>query len=348
MFQRSPARDPGRGRSSSASRGKREVSPRRPPADRPSMLVALADAIGLSKKFGGGSGRGRNRAPSDCTTQADSDASTEDSPRPSPPELAWSPRLPLALTSELLPAYPDSDDVILFDWDDTLMPTSYLFGLSFASEPGRCMVTRVRLGAVADLVEAALRAARSQARVSIVTLAQRGWFEHSAAENFGGLDFAGLLEELGISVYFAQEERDASSMAQAAFAAGDWISLKHLAMSRCLEDWRAAGALRGDRPSVLSVGDSECERLALRRLLGATPDSATSCAGDTPLCKTVKLMDKPGVKELSDELRQLPSLLRGIAACDADVDLAVSNPAELEGRVLVLAPRTPDRGLASR
>lgn len=183
----------------------------------------------------------------------------------------------------------------------------------------------VQLRKHAEQVEVVLRAARAVAHVSVVTLSKNNWVPRSAEAYLPGLNLPALLHELGVTVYYAQEECDSCP---GALAAEDWTTLKRSAMARCLDDWRAAGALSGGegRLSVVSVGDADIEQRALQSLIGA---SAGVIAEKQLLCKTLKLMDRPGLKELGEELRLLPLWVQKIVAHDKDIDVTIESPSEL-------------------
>lgn len=177
----------------------------------------------------------------------------------------------------------------------------------------------------AKRVEEVLRAAHSVARVSIVTLSKRPWMLRSAERYLPGLDMPALLHELGITVYYAQEE---SSNCPGALAGEDWTTLKRCAMARCLDDWRAAGAFGHasmKHLGVVSVGDADIEQQALKTLIGAS----AGVLAEKPLCKTLKLMDRPTLEQLSEELRLLPPWLRRLASHEESVDVNIKSPAAL-------------------
>lgn len=218
--------------------------------------------------------------------------------------------------------------VLLFDWDDTLLPTSVIRALRNPqsarwTQPFSATDMQVH----AELVEKVLRAARAVGRVSIVTLSKNNWVLRSAEKYLPTLDMPGLIKELGITIYYAQEEEE---NCPGALATEDWAALKQLSMTRCLDAWRATGALAAEhKPSVISIGDSDAEQDALKAILGAQEM-------DRPFCKTVKLMDEPSLDELSRQLQSLPLWLQRMATGKLDFDLCVHFPAELSVRARAL------------
>eukprot|EP00929_Paragymnodinium_shiwhaense_P121808 TRINITY_DN9418_c0_g1_i1.p1 TRINITY_DN9418_c0_g1~~TRINITY_DN9418_c0_g1_i1.p1 ORF type:complete len:436 (-),score=90.03 TRINITY_DN9418_c0_g1_i1:258-1565(-) len=114
--------------------------------------------------------------------------------------------------------------VIIFDWDDTLFPTTFLVHhvLPNLAEPKAQQDPRDVLAASphyeslqqhAHIVEFVLRAARKFARVAIVTLSVSPWVEASALRYLPGLDMVSLLRELDIDVYYSRQHVKANSKA---------------------------------------------------------------------------------------------------------------------------------------
>jgi len=102
--------------------------------------------------------------------------------------------------------------VIIFDWDDTLLPTTFIMQTVLPSLP-----ESERNGAVpesspyyeelahhAHIVDFVLRTARRAARVAIVTNSMSPWVIASASRYMPGVNIEALLQELGIPVYYAR------------------------------------------------------------------------------------------------------------------------------------------------
>lgn len=300
---------------------------------KPSPFLALAQAVGLASMP-------RDYAPTwDWEGSASPKVLSEDNEN----FLASDQKPPASRALSALSCRGSSSNVIIFDWDDTLCPTTYLQRMELSDDPARpkTAVQQAQLERHALLVEAVLREAAALAHVAIVTLAQRTWLSESQSWHFPGLDVASLLAELGVTVYYAQDGSERHPIAQRC----DWAFLKQTAMERCLGDWYAeGGGLGGARSSVISVGDGPWERLALRSLFGIGPGSGwpeypargsdvsrlwTPTEAGRPWCKTVKLMCGPSLEDLGHELCSLPLLLRDVVICDEDFDLCVDTPGEL-------------------
>jgi len=107
--------------------------------------------------------------------------------------------------------------VLIFDWDDTLLPTSFItenvvkeykdIDEDSAIEPDSPFYEE--LSAHAHLVEFVLRKATELTRVVIVTLSMDPWVAFSARHFLPGLDIERLLLELDIPVYYSRPNYDA-------------------------------------------------------------------------------------------------------------------------------------------
>lgn len=215
-----------------------------------------------------------------------------------------------------------SDSMIIFDWDDTLLPTSFFKEMPVASpdfvgQPLHSLPFYQSLMEHADLVQQILRAASAIAHISIVTLSARPWVLMSSETYLPGLDMEALMQELDIPVFYATEHLDFLDVSKNPDACLATIS-KRNAMTDNLRRNCASNALSGPRLSVLSIGDSLVEQQALK-------DCCLGWGGlkpivQRPFCKTVKLIDKPSLQTLSGELRYLLSGLQSMASRDDDFD----------------------------
>jgi hypothetical protein len=225
--------------------------------------------------------------------------------------------------------------VMIFDWDDTLLPTTFCEGLppipNSAAVRSSHLPFFVALRRHAQNVERVLRAARSVACVSIVTLSKRPWVMQSAERWLLGLDFPALVRELDITIYYANEHTGRPDVPPACLAQ-DYTAWKRNAMAKCLTDWYATGVLGKARLNVTSIGDGLFEQQALKDLLKAW--GQTGLLAQSPLCKTLKLMDHPTLSQLSDQLQRLSPGLQCMAHQDKPFDLCIDDPAKITTRTL--------------
>lgn len=206
--------------------------------------------------------------------------------------------------------------VIIFDWDDTLFPTSWLR----ACTRGRSATAKlplVQLKEHARLIEDTLRSARAVAKVAIVTLAKRGWVSNVSREYLPGLDVESLFAELAIEVHYAREEP-----CPGAFDAGEYETLKRSAMQRVLMQH----CTQNDGcQSALSIGDDTIEEEAMQGLDIRCFDKFSQC----PVRKTLKFMDDPSLPQLGEELRRLCPLLKPLARRARGFKIRVRTPKDI-------------------
>jgi hypothetical protein len=146
-----------------------------------------------------------------------------------------------------------------------------------------------------------------------------------------GVDFPALVKELDITMYYAGEHASAGHEAPPTSAV-DYRVLKRNAMARSLTDWYATGVLGVARLNVLSVGDSFVEQQALKELMKAWDESGL--IAETPICKTLKFMERPTLRQLGEELRQLPAWLPRLACVPRSFDVSITSPAEFSQQVI--------------
>lgn len=212
--------------------------------------------------------------------------------------------------------------VIMFDWDDTLLPTWYITDvvrpcLAKRDEPlSPSSPFWEPLAAHARAVAAMLTAARQVARVAIITLAQRPWVDHSADIFLPELHLSELLIELDIPVYYAREHvvRGQAYAARMDEGVDMFMVAKRNAMVKCL---RHIGPKHVARLHVLSIGDSSVELQAIKEVLWSSDEDS--------LCKTVKLMSDPPVQHLTDELQVITSWICQMVSYDQDFDLSMES-----------------------
>jgi len=118
--------------------------------------------------------------------------------------LPWRSSMPTTLPDFHSP----KSSVIIFDWDDTLLPTTFILQEAMPRDEGpvtKDMDAFEPLQAHAHVVEAMLRTARRFARVAIITNSLEPWVIASAKNYLPGLDMSALLNELGIQVYYSRQ-----------------------------------------------------------------------------------------------------------------------------------------------
>jgi len=204
--------------------------------------------------------------------------------------------------------------LIVFDWDDTLFPTTFLSRMSL---PLPVEVVRA-LQAHGKLVEQVLRVASSMAQVSIVTLSQRPWVMQSALQFFSGVDFTALFQQLNITVLHAMEHGPAPVLCSQL----EYQSLKRNAIACSVATNYNKGSMDPSWINLLSIGDSPVEREATKEFIALRGGSGTGA--EATLCKTLKLMEVPTLVNLNAELHQLLPSLSQLVQAQSSFDLVYS------------------------
>jgi len=163
--------------------------------------------------------------------------------------------------SEHTATYSDSTVTVL-DWDDTLMPSTWLKdqGLTSAALADKFGITKEMVDAceeVAPHVERLIKKAQEYGKVVILTNGSHGWVEKSCEL------FMPSIRNLILSLPII------SAAALYNYFSKDPISWKRLAFRRELLDC-AFGGLPRDRRVVISIGDGLAEQEAARNLMAFT------------------------------------------------------------------------------
>lgn len=229
--------------------------------------------------------------------------------------------------------------LFVFDWDDTLFPTSAVMAAEAALRPeGALRLYRSSLARHARVVEETLRAAAACSRTCIVTMASRHWFEESAELYLPGLSLRRLLQELNIPVYYAREESLQHKVESMHF--GSQKNLKMMAMAKAVNDAYASAPKSSQSLNVVCIGDSDVEHVALRELLRRWTEEGLLLFA--PHRKAVKLMERPDVLTLTAELAALAPCLAGLRRHRGDLDISIDSLADFNSAAVAKFSLTGD------
>jgi len=216
----------------------------------------------------------------------------------------------------------------IFDWDDTLLPTWFIYEVLYpclGPDRSMCPVEAdcpfyEALADHARKVRAVLTSAAAVSRVGIVTLAVRPWVTNSANWFLPGLDTDQLLKDLRIPVLYAREELSPriAALAQQIEGADVFMLAKAKAMSKCLR-MLGHGRKSCNKRHAISIGDSPQEKEALQALLWDYDARQQS----EPWCKTVKLMEDPTLAHLGMELQLVEAWIGRMTRHDGDFDICM-------------------------
>lgn len=205
-----------------------------------------------------------------------------------------------------------SSTVIVFDWDDTLLPTT-------AVVDGELDSKKSILEAHAEHVRETLQLAASLGRVAIVTLAARPWLQVSAKRYMPSVDWEHLFHELNIPIVYSREVLDKRHMMAASQEPGIdlYVMCKRKAMSQAIKKLK-------DKTSELlfvSIGDSYVEAEAAVDLVWCK---------DVGSHRVIKLKDEPTtVEDLTAQLLELKEILPVVVHnLEGDKRFELANAAE--------------------
>lgn len=194
------------------------------------------------------------------------------------------------------------DTILILDWDDTVLPTTWIQEQGLRIDDPLAMPSAAQAGllrAVALRAAETLRVAKAHGTVVLVTNAERGWVELSCQEYMPSL--LPSLEGVKIlSARFAYEWRGVQRPSE-------W---KYLAFHSEISEF--CGADR--KYNVISIGDSPHEREALIRVTDRIPNSSV---------KALKLTERPKIEQLLEEHELIIECLSDIVAHDGCLDLAI-------------------------
>ncbi|KAF4671839.1 hypothetical protein FOL46_009844 [Perkinsus olseni] len=209
------------------------------------------------------------------------------------------------------------DTLIIFDWDDTILPTRFLTvecGLR-VDGPGPSPELRKTLDAYAQLANATLLTAMELGTVIIITNAETGWLPLTCAK------FLPSLLSTVNSIYHTSAR---STYEPQGFASAfDWKdqAFRHSIASHFSE----VPFIPGRRRCVISLGDSAHERMAAiyacREFNEQSMIDSSSPAG--LLCKSLKFMERPDLEHLRKEQYLIQDCLAQVVRYDQDLDLCI-------------------------
>jgi len=231
------------------------------------------------------------------------------------------------------------ETVIVLDWDDTILPTTWLssqagfqawkkdWPIHTAEAPMLRSPEAEELRMLDNVARSFLLTAASLGRICCVTLSHRPWQETTMKAMLPRT--AQVWNDLNIPVFYASEESVnmwESSSGMVKNCAQDeeeecylmdqrLIQQKKLAIRRCIaekytQSWK----------NIVSIGDGQAELMAMQELSFEHVNPISKVTGHPkPLrMKTVQLLELPECSTLTTELQLLQAWLPGIVCVDGD------------------------------
>lgn len=199
---------------------------------------------------------------------------------------------------------PESTTITVFDWDDTLLCSSFLSGEGYKLDSDMTGVDDSFFQQLNDLGESVinvLNLALSFGEVHIVTNAETGWVQLSAQKFMPNV--LPLLSKIKIiSARSTYESMYPKSPLQ-------W---KFYAIQDCLGGCLAQNELE---KNILSFGDSHVEREAVRAVTRGVPKTKT---------KNIKFAERPSIEQLQRQIELVTNCFQYIHQHEGDLDLCMS------------------------
>jgi hypothetical protein len=193
--------------------------------------------------------------------------------------------------------------VIFWDWDDTLLCSSFLSHQGFRLDTGeeRTEEMTQHLKELEKSVINVLKLSMTYGEVHIVTNAETGWVQLSAQKFIPGV--VPLLSKVNIL--------SARSTYEGMFPKAP-LKWKFYAfqerLSKAFEDTSA-------NKNILSFGDSHVEREAVRAVTRGLPKTRT---------KSIKFAERPSVEQLQRQIELVTNCMDYIFTHEGDLDLCMS------------------------
>jgi len=197
----------------------------------------------------------------------------------------------------------DKETIIIFDWDDTLLASSFLSSKGYRLDTDKSKIVDVEAG-LRDLEQAIVNAvtmALQYGEVHIVTNAETGWVQLSAQKFLPGV--VPLLNRVSIlSARSTYESRYPDAP----------LKWKYYAF----QDKLAPSFSEPKRAkNILSFGDSHVEREAIRAVTRGFPNTR---------CKSVKFAERPSMEQLRRQIELVTNCFQYIHHHDGDLDLQLT------------------------
>lgn len=245
---------------------------------------------------------GSPREPDTPTKEREDDDLSERSTECSTPSAAEEERV--AAADAAPQQAPRVATLFILDWDDTVMPTTWLNSTGSLTNPALARQYFGQLSVAAEFISRTICMLKQLGQLVIVTNAEEGWVQQSIVHFMPGLlPLLFDIQVLSARALFAKRAPDAPC---------EWkrLTFESIVGSFCRR-------LRpGQQANVVSIGDLLAERVAVH---SATVDAPT-CWG-----KSLKLHERPDLKQLVREHQLLQSSLQWVVAEPRDLDLSIKD-----------------------
>lgn len=198
----------------------------------------------------------------------------------------------------------NKETVIIFDWDDTLLSSSYLSGKGYRldSEKITCQETLAGLRELEQVVISVLQLACTYGTVHIVTNAETGWVQLSAQKFIPA-----VVPYLSMVTVLSARSTYETMFPEAP------LKWKFYAFQERLSSVFSSETKK--EKNILSFGDSHVEREAVRAVTRGFPNTRT---------KSVKFAERPTLEQLRRQIDLVSNCFQYIHNHDGDLDLQLT------------------------
>jgi hypothetical protein len=198
----------------------------------------------------------------------------------------------------------DKETVIVFDWDDTLLCSTFLSsrGIRLDSDKSRLIEHSAALRELEQAILTVLTQALQYGQVHVITNAETGWVELSCQKFIPAvLPMLSKLQIISARSTFESRYPDSP------------LKWKFYAFQERLAPLFAENVQK--MKNVLSFGDSHVEREAVRAVTRGYPNTR---------CKSVKFAERPTIEQLRRQLELLNNCMTYIHNHAGDLDLQLT------------------------
>lgn len=199
--------------------------------------------------------------------------------------------------------------ILLWDWDDTLFPNSWLNSGGYQVDHNLAHVPASvlrQLEALDAVVVEVLQSSTKTGRVVIVTNAETGWVELSSKKFLPRT--SRCLQTLSLPIVSARSSYEEQFPASPV----DW---KIACFDKLLQSFAYGNAAAMHQRSVISFGDSVVERSAVRHACCKLPQTWT---------KSIKFVEAPTAEHLQREIELIQHHLSYIQSHEGDLDMMLT------------------------
>lgn len=224
---------------------------------------------------------------------------------------------------------PHKESFIAFDWDDTLLCSTWLSskGLRLDSDPAKVRELEAQLTELSHSINAVLSLALQYGPVTVVTNAETGWVQLSCQK------FIPLVLPMLNKLTIISARTTYESMFPDLPLKWKYYAFQERINAQC-------GASKKER-NILSFGDSHVEREAVRAVTRNMPNTRT---------KSVKFAERPSLEQLRRQIELVTNCFAYIHNHDGDLDLQLTVTVNANGsqQQQAAAPQKASDGTESK